>query len=330
MTREHLSRGRIFRCGLAAVVLMDFLLAAGCSRSAAVEPGKEEVKRSYTKGQLMTIAATERNRYQNIYTSQIWSVEDKTGGGNFEDRLTGQIRQFFMELGTMNLLADENGIELTSQEKDSIKRLSEQYYGLLSKADRDYIGADQEEVYELYCEYYRADKLVTELTQDQNLEISDAEAKVIEVLPISVRNRQTAEEVLAQAQAEGADFSAIAKKYSTDGGVAVQMERNQNQSELEKAAFALEQDEISGIVEENGAFYILKCTNAYDEAATAARKKKLAQEKKNNAFQKIYAPFADSHVVVFDEKMWSEIHFEGGEGSTTTNFFELYHSYFPK
>ncbi|WP_331671575.1 peptidylprolyl isomerase, partial [Enterocloster asparagiformis] len=110
----------------------------------------------------------------------------------------------------------------------------------------------------------------------------------------------------------------------------VQMERNQNQSELEKAAFALEQDEISGIVEENGAFYILKCTNAYDEAATAARKKKLAQEKKNNAFQKIYAPFADSHVVVFDEKMWSEIHFEGGEGSTTTNFFELYHSYFPK
>ena len=219
MTREHLSRGRIFRCGLAAVVLMVFLLAAGCSRSAAVEPGKEEVKRSYTKGQLMTIAATERNRYQNIYTSQIWSVEDKTGGGNFEDRLTGQIRQFFMELGTMNLLADENGIELTSQEKDSIKRLSEQYYGLLSKADRDYIGADQEEVYELYCEYYRADKLVTELTQDQNLEISDAEAKVIEVLPISVRNRQTAEEVLAQAQAEGADFSAIAKKYSTDGGV---------------------------------------------------------------------------------------------------------------
>ena len=74
MTREHLSRGRIFRCGLAAVVLMVFLLAAGCSRSAAVELGKEEVKRSYTKGQLMTIAATERNRYQNIYTSQIWSV----------------------------------------------------------------------------------------------------------------------------------------------------------------------------------------------------------------------------------------------------------------
>ena len=72
----------------------------------------------------------------------------------------------------------------------------------------------------------------------------------------------------------------------------MQMERNQNQNELEKAAFALEQDEISGIVEENGAFYILKCTNAYDQAATAARKKKLAQEKKNNAFQKIYAPFA--------------------------------------
>lgn len=330
MTREHHSRGRIFRCGLAAVILMALLAAAGCSRSTAAEPGKEEVKRSYTKGQLMTVAATERNRYQNIYTSQIWSVEDKARGGDFEDRLTEQIRQFFMELGTMNLLAEENGIELTSQEKDSLKRLSEQYYGLLSKADRDYIGADQEEVYDLYCEYYRADKLVTELTSDQNLEISDAEAKVIQVQPIAVSDRQTAEEVLAQVQAEGADFSAIAKKYARDGGAVVQMERNERQSELEKAAFALEQDEVSGIVEDGGAYYILKCTNAYDEAATAARKKKLAQEKKNNAFQKIYAPFADSHVVVYDEKMWDDIHFEGGEESTTTNFFELYHSYFPK
>ena len=60
----------------------------------------------------------------------------------FEERMIDQIQQFFKELGTMNLLAQEHGVELTSQEKDSIKRLTEQYSGLLTgKADREYIRA---------------------------------------------------------------------------------------------------------------------------------------------------------------------------------------------
>ena len=77
----------------------------------------------------------------------------------------------------MNLLADENGHRLSTARR----RIPSAFVGTvlraLSKADRDYIGADQEEVYELNCEYYRADKLVTELTQDQNLEISDTEGQ---------------------------------------------------------------------------------------------------------------------------------------------------------
>ena len=76
-----------------------------------------------------------------MYTSRIWDVSDGNGGENFEERMIDQIQQFFKELGTMNLLAQDHGVELTSQEKDSIKRLTEQYYGLLSKADREYIGA---------------------------------------------------------------------------------------------------------------------------------------------------------------------------------------------
>lgn len=328
MTDRHPNRKRWLRPIAAALTCVLLLAQAGCSKDTSVQPGQEEIKRTYSRGQIMTIAATERNRYQNVYTSRIWDVSDGNGGENFEERMIDQIQQFFKELGTMNLLAQDHGVELTSQEKDSIKRLTEQYNGLLSKADREYIGADQDEIYELYCEYYRADKLVTELTQSESMEISDAEAKVIEVQEIVFDDRQKAEEAFAQLKADGADFGAIAKKYVKDGAAAVQLERNEKQSALEQAAFALEQDEISGIIEDGRRFYILKCTNAYDEAATAARKKKLAQEKKNSAFQNIYEPFADQHVVVFDEKVWDEIDFGGGEESTTTNFFELYHSYF--
>lgn len=77
LTREHLSRGgRIFRCGLAAVVRWFFFLAAGCSRS-AVEPGKGGGGETITKGSADDhYGLLRQNRYQgHIYTSQIWSVE---------------------------------------------------------------------------------------------------------------------------------------------------------------------------------------------------------------------------------------------------------------
>ena len=162
----------------------------------------------------MVIAITERNRYQNIYTSELWSVKADESGNTFEDKLMGQVEQFLIELATTNLMADEQGIELTSQERDALKSLAQEYYRNLSEQDRRFMDVSQDEVYDLYCEYYRADKLVAELTKNENLEVSDAEAKVIGIQQIELDSREEAENVLALTQAEKADFGAIAAKYS--------------------------------------------------------------------------------------------------------------------
>ena len=157
-----------------AMCLALALSVTGCSKKTVSSDGVRTVEKDYTKGQIMVVAATERNRYQNIYTSQLWSVKADDSGATFEEKLLGQIEQFLIELGTTNLMADEQGIELTGQEKDSLKALAKEYYRGLSEQDRDYMGVTESEVYDLYCEYYRADKLVAELTRDENLEVSDA------------------------------------------------------------------------------------------------------------------------------------------------------------
>lgn len=99
---------------------------------------------------------------------------------------------------------------------------------------------------------------------------------------------------------------------------------------LEQASFALEQDQISDILEQGGRFYLLKCVNAYDEEATAARKSKLAQEKKTKAFLGIYEPFVKEHTVKLKKELGQVVDFTGGEGCTTDQFFQLYHGYFNK
>ena len=318
---------RAGRRAACAAGLALFLLA-GCGPREASMEGERAAEADYTQGQIMVIAATERNRYQNIYTSQLWQVEADPEGNTFEEVLKDQMGRFLVELATVDQMAQEQGVELTSQEEDSLKSLSQEYYAGLTQEDLDYMGVAQDEVYDLYCMYYRADKMVEEMTQGQNLEVSDAEAKVIEIQQIRLDTREEAEEVLTLAQEEGADFASLGARYSTGSQLARSMEWSEEMDALGEAAFALEQDAVSGIVEQDGGYYILKCVNAYDQEATAVRKERLAQEKKSEAFSGIYEPYAAEHVVVLAADTWESVDFSLGEGCTTDNFFSLYQSYF--
>lgn len=62
---------------LFAVVLAACMLA-GCGRS---RPMASEIKddRRYTDAQIMLVVATEKNRYSQVYTDQIWQVQINDG-----------------------------------------------------------------------------------------------------------------------------------------------------------------------------------------------------------------------------------------------------------
>ena len=57
----------------------------------------------------------------------------------------------------------------------------------------------------MYEAYHRANKLVDELTKDVSLEISDSEARVIQVQEIAVSEEAKAQEVYEKVVSEGAD-----------------------------------------------------------------------------------------------------------------------------
>ena len=71
----------------------------------------------YTDAQTMLIIATERNRYRQVYTDQIWNVEVSEDKTPFQTYLLEQIRTLLGEVKSMNILADEQGLTLTSQER---------------------------------------------------------------------------------------------------------------------------------------------------------------------------------------------------------------------
>ena len=117
---------------LFTVVVLSIWLG-GCAKEVpSISENLEPV--IYTQSQMMVIAITERNKYEQVFTDKIWDAVMENGD-TFEDYLLDQVRVFLENMKTMTLLAKDKGIILSSGEQDRVKRLAKNYYSELTRED---------------------------------------------------------------------------------------------------------------------------------------------------------------------------------------------------
>ena len=97
-------RGAVWLTALALLAVP--LPLSGCDKTVQKEEVQQEEQ--YTLSQIMTIAATERNRYQKVYTSQIWEAVTDENGTTMKDMLLAQVP------ATINTMAAANVSQNTS------------------------------------------------------------------------------------------------------------------------------------------------------------------------------------------------------------------------
>lgn len=305
-----------------AVLLAASMMLSGCDViETLTSAGKGE--REYGKAETMVILSTERLRYEEMYTEELWSAAADDHGTTFETILLSQVHDFMIELKTMSHMAEDQKIELTSREKDLVKEASSQYFDALGNHYAAEFGLTEEDVNALYTDYWTAEKLVEQLTGSMNLEVSDSEAKVIKVAQIETSSPETAGELLAKISEEEADFYTIAKEYSENEKLEKLLYYGLMDEEYEKAAYGLETGEVSGIVEDSGKYYILMCINDYDEDATRIRKEEMIQEKKSEAFHSSYQVYKTENPLVEDTALWDSLELEQCP-LVNADFFEIY------
>ena len=304
-------------------LLAVFLAAAvvcGCGAKDALLSGRKGEK-EYGKAETMMIVTTERLRYEELYTDEIWQTVVDGSGTTFEDTLISQIHDFMKELKTMSRMAEEEHVSLTGKERELAKQAASQYMEALGSAAES-LGIDADTANAFYEDYWKAEKLVETLTESVNLEVSDSEAKVITVDEIVLSDRDTADEVLKKVQAAGSDFVTIAKEASEDQEIEKKIYRGLHGSAYEEAAYALSTGEISDVIEDGGKYYILRSVNDYDEAATKTRKDEMVREKKNEAFYETYAAYAEK-VHLSRDDVWKNLKITDGS-KVSADFFEIF------
>lgn len=312
--------------------LITLLFAAAfllCSCKGIELENKTTEVEGYTEAQAMIIVANERNRYQNIYTDEIWNIK-VDGDVSFDKYLISSVKSFMEQIKLINMMAEERGVTVTSKERDQIRQLSEKYMEGLTEADREYIGADMDDVNKVYTDYYLANKMASLLTSSADSEISDSEAKIIHVRQIVTVSEKKAMALLKKIKIDGEDFNTMAERYSEDDTTDVTLMRDKEDDIYEKTAFSLEEGEVSNIVERDGKYYIIKCIDGYDEQATLVRKDKIRQAILNREFQKTYGSFKAENNIRFGERFWNKIDFSEGKESEVMNFFDLYDEAFPE
>ncbi len=315
------------RCRKTAWLLTLMLTAFSLSACKGVEiNGKTENIAGYTEAETMLVLGSERNRYQSVFGTEVWSLpvsgeREDSYGAYFVDKM----KEFLQDIRTLNLLAEEKGIAPGSADMERLRQLTTEFYSGLTEDDFSLMrNCTEQDVLNMYTSYFTACQTAEYLLQGVDTEVPDADAKVIEVQQIVVSDQAQAEQLWQDVNVEGANFAYYARQSSEDPNITLTLAKSEKDDLLYQTAFSLEENQISDVFEQDGKYYILKCTNAYDQKATQDRKEKLETAIRSNAFHEGYQAYADQHIVRFREDFWDNIDLSEYPDSKADNFFTLY------
>ena len=103
--------------------------------------------------------------------------------------------------------------------------------------------------------------------------------------------------------------------------------RGDESDAYEKEAFSLAEGTVSQVIHADDAYYVLKCTDDYDEDETAARKERIYEERKKRAFQEIYDRFSNTISVSYSSGLWDSLDLTSEFEKNDADFFEIYAEY---
>lgn len=267
----------------------------------------------------------QKGSYEKVYGIEMW--EHALGDQTMEGYLKNQVVSELAQVKSMVLLAGEQEVALTETEAAHAAEAAKEYFASLSPQEAEALKVDQESIQRMYEDYCLAFKTYRQITEDVSIEISDDEARIIQLQQMFVPEERLAED-LRERLLEGEDFGSLAANYSKVAQTTISIARGDKSSAYEEVAFNLDNEEISEVFAEEGGYYILKCLSTYMEEESEANKIQVAQRQKTERFRGIYEELMKDTLSEFQEKLWEKVSFSDYEEVETSSFFEVYEKYF--
>lgn len=319
--------------GLLAVCLLFCLLLSGCQignkNIVVLKPLSSryvfqigDVSCSVKEAKLYL--ANYQNIYGEAYTLDLWAHD--FGDASLEEYIKTVTLNKLVTVACMTQLAKQQGLELDEDDNAEIIKAAAAYYDSLTREDKDYLGVSETEIAEYYRHYVLAQKVYYYLTGEINGEVSDDEARVMEVMQIYVTDAEDADKVRTKLS-NGEDFASVANVYNELPSIQANICRDDLPEEAEAVAFRLDDNEVSEIIAVENGYYFIKCLNKYNEELTEANKVTIVEKREKEAFDDVYNEFVESLSSYINTDVWEALKVDSTSGITTDSFFEIYEMY---
>ena len=334
-----------------ATILIMVMLLAGCGDLSdvrvvmSVGMSKDEVFRvddmTCSRTEMLVYISNIAGEYVDVYGRDIFeaSVDGETLGENVKQLALAKVSQ----VKVINLLALDRGVEPTEELLSVINEATDEYLESISEEELSRYQIDRDKIYDMYYEYGMSKLMYSTIIKDINPEISDDEARTITVEHILLKTfdidengnrveldsftkeekKRLAEELVQRIEG-GENFETLAAEYSEDENLTYAFGKGEMDAVFENAAFNLSGGEVSGVVETEFGYHIIKCISTFNREITDENKVKILKNRRDQAFRDIYDDFEENVSRELNDKIFDSLPDMKDERIGSKNFFDVF------
>ena len=276
------------------------------------------------RSEALIYLANAKNLYGMVGDMSLWTGEYPTSA--LEDGIKNNVLSHLARVYTLDIYAEENEMELSEIEKSRVSDAADEYFESLTESEKKYFGVTRNDIYDMYLRYGTAMKVYAALMNQVDEEVSEDEARIMDAYVLFTTDSTDAKKV-KKALAAGKDFMNLLGTYGEGDHSLLSFGRGTYDAAVEERIFALDDGEVSDMIEGSDGYYFVMCEDKYDEELSEENKVSIVSKRKEEVIENIIKNQYDEYDSLIDEEMWSELRVDDGEDIETDSFFSVLESH---
>jgi foldase protein PrsA len=308
-------------------------LALGGCGTADTDPVATVYGTEVTVGEAGLYAIYQQAQYEQFYSAYLGTTVDWTqeyDGKTMEDETKDSIMEQFKKMQIVAAHADDYNVTVSEEEEAKIKEAAQKLVEANDEKALKALHISEESATALFKSYYLYNKTSEAMVADVDTNVSDEEAaqKKMSYVEFSLAGTTDEEgntveltdeekaeikkkaEAVASAGAAGMETAVENTDYIVDEAT-FDEESETLDTAVYEAANKLKAGEMSSVIETETAYYVVRLDSEFDKEATESKKEEIVNERKTEAFDKIYEGWeAEEGAFVLNESAWASIRFK--------------------